>query len=523
MNRASSELSASQAHPAILPNSLRKALAFLRANFRRQVRLSDIASASGLSPRALLRQFKCFLGVPPIAHLLRIRLTEVRAELLQSDGTASLSDIVSRCGITHMGRFATEYRMAFGELPSATLRRASESRASTTVPAPSITRQRPLLMILPLRTGTLPERHLAQELMEQVMVALSRARVAELSFDDPAIAISRRAAWSHKGSAAKQYCLHGRLTQRDDRIRVTLWLVDADGLHVWGDSYGGRMDDLFGLSGRVADAALLGVVPAIAGAEIDRIRRMDPRMLAAREVLMQAVPVLLKTGSESARKGIAIASHAVELDPDDALPFAWGAYCQARLFNSVAEESVAEARNAAMQLSARAVALDAGDPLVVTARAAIAALLELPEDIEGLLERALAMDPASGWAHERAGFLVLRENPDAAIACFDRAIKLHGPFMPRENCLIGIAQAHQCAGRSDKALHWIRRALAENPRSEVIHRFLVAYEERAGHHAEARRLAADICRAHPEMSVSRIAACYPHVPVEYLLRAGIPL
>jgi AraC-like DNA-binding protein/TolB-like protein len=321
MSRAISALPTSQAHPAILPHSLRKALAFLRANSHNKVSLADVASACGLSQRTLLRQFACFLGVSPIAHLLRIRLAAVHVELTQSHGRASISEVAHRCGITHMGRFATEYRKAFGEPPSATLRRASEvvqpkGNNGASASASVISRQRPSLMIMPLRTEKLLERHLAQELVELLAARLSRARVAELFLNDPAIAVPRRTAWSSRGTDATQYCLHGRLVLRDDRVRVTLWLVDTDGLHVWGDSYDGKSDDLFDLLRRASDGAVLGVIPGITGAEIERVRRKDPRTLAAREILMQALPVLLKNDIESARKGFAIASHAMnEVDP----------------------------------------------------------------------------------------------------------------------------------------------------------------------------------------------------------------
>ena len=187
-------------------------------------------------------------------------------------------------------------------------------------------------------------------------------------------------------------------------FRITLWLVDTEGLHVWGDSYDGESDGLFDLLRRAADGALLGVIPGITGAEIDRVRRKDPRTLVAREILMQALPVLLKNDVESARKGLVIASRAMELDPDDALPPAWGAYCQARLFNSAATESSAAARDAALQLSARADAFDAGDPLVITARAATSALLELYEASEPLMSVRLR------WIPRQDGHMSVRDS-----------------------------------------------------------------------------------------------------------------
>ena len=139
--------------PTALPQYVKRALDYLRANMAEKVTLAELATACGISQRALLKQFNRFLGVSPIAHLLRIRLTAVRAELQRSDGTSSISEIASRCGLAHMSRFALEYREAFGELPSATLRRAvggadkcdvgSHCRASA--PAPFVARQRPSL------------------------------------------------------------------------------------------------------------------------------------------------------------------------------------------------------------------------------------------------------------------------------------------------------------------------------------------------------------------------------------------
>jgi AraC-like DNA-binding protein len=519
------------APPAALPQHVKHALDYLRANLAEKVTLADLATACGISQRALLTQFKHFLDVSPIAHLLRMRLTAAHAQLQQSDGTISISEIASRCGLIHLGRFATEYRRAFGELPSATLRRAVASadkgnavhdcRASA--PAPFVAQQRPSLIILPLRTETLQERQIAQELMEQLAATISRTSVASVTFADPTVAILRRTVWSPRERANAEYCLNGRLVQRDARIRVTLWLLDTEGRHVWGDSYDGTTDAVFDLLRRIVDGAVCGVVPGIGGAEIVRIQSKDPETLNAREMIQQALPILLKIDWDSSRKVFAIATRAMEMDPDDALPAAVAAYCQARLFTDAATVSPTATRSLAHHLTRCAGALDAGDPLVMTARAAVATLSGSDDDAEALVERALAMDPTSGWAWERKGYLVWRNNPDGAIACFNRAMQLHGPFMPRDNCFLGIAQAHEAAERCDEAARWARLAMAENSRASLPKRLLIYYEDRLGRQSSSRQLADQICREHPEVSVSRLAQVHQNFCVDTLLRAGVPL
>ena len=460
-----------------------------------------------------------------------MRLTAARVELQKSDGSASISEIASRCGLTHLGRFATEYRTAFGELPSATRRRAvgspdegnigNDFRASA--PVPFVARQRPSLIILPLRTETVQARHIAQELMEQLAATISRTSVASVTFADPTVAILRRTVRSPRECAIAEYCLNGRLVQRDACIRVTLWLVDTDGRHVWGDSYDGTTGGVFELLQRIVDGAVCGVVPGISGAEIERIHRKDPEALAAREMVLQALPVLLKIDWDSTRKAFAIASRAMEMDPDDALPVAVAAYCQARLFNDAATALPAATRSLAHHLVRRAGALDAGDPLVTTARAAAAALSRSGDDAAALVDRALAMDPTSGWAWERKGFLLYWNEPDVAIACFNRALQLHGPFMPRDNCFLGIAQAHEAAGHFDEAARWARRAIAENPQAPLPKRLLICCEDKLGRYVAARQLAGQLHREHPEVSVSQLEQVHPHFCFDGLLRAGVPV
>jgi AraC-like DNA-binding protein len=51
------------------------------------------------------------------------RLQMVRDALQRPDQQNSITDIALQCGFSHLGRFSAQYRQAFGEAPSATLRR----------------------------------------------------------------------------------------------------------------------------------------------------------------------------------------------------------------------------------------------------------------------------------------------------------------------------------------------------------------------------------------------------------------
>jgi AraC-like DNA-binding protein len=86
------------------------------------VQLADLCRALRLSRRTLQRAFTEVLGMGPTRYLTLKRLTAVRAELRQSDpAAATVTDTALRHGFWELGRFARDYRRAFGESPSETL------------------------------------------------------------------------------------------------------------------------------------------------------------------------------------------------------------------------------------------------------------------------------------------------------------------------------------------------------------------------------------------------------------------
>ena len=520
-----------QRHP--LPQLMKRALDYMRANLGEKITLACLADACSAPERTLLRQFKKFVGLSPLACLRRLRLNAARSKLLEATNN-SIADVATHCGFSNLGRFATEYRRLFGETPSSTRQRigiqaeASRSSANSTASPPSIVgSKRPSLLILPLRTATSHESLQARDLTERLAAALSRMGIASVSLAHPSHTASVDAPQSR--NMRTDYCLAGRLTRCDERTRVIIRLVDvAADRHVWGDSFDGSVHDPFELQDRIVDGVLCNAVSHITDAEIERATRKDPNDLAARDFALRVLPLILASNGPSAERAMAMLGSAVGLHPADAVLTALLACCHLQLIGYDATVTVAGGREVARRLSQTAGLLDNGDPMVTIARATVAGGLLQPDEDEALTARALAMDPTSAWAWERQGYLRLRrpEDADIAIGDFQRSMRLRGPALSRASCLHGIAAAHHTAGRFEQTTFWVRKALAEAPDAVWMHKLLSCAANKLGDKATITASVDCMRRARPHATVSQFVEVWPYADtgwLEAIARAGMPL
>ena len=93
---------------------------FLSQNLSRQFSLHELADEVGASARTLSSGFRRFRNTTPMGRLREIRLDRARALLSAGDGTETIGEIATRCGMSHLGRFAHYYAQRFNELPSET-------------------------------------------------------------------------------------------------------------------------------------------------------------------------------------------------------------------------------------------------------------------------------------------------------------------------------------------------------------------------------------------------------------------
>jgi adenylate cyclase len=511
----------------LLPQHVKRALVYMRVNIAAKISLTELASACALPERTLLKQFRRFVGLSPLMYLRRLRLNLVRGELLQASCEETISEIATNHGLAHLGRFAAEYRRAFGESPSATRSRARELRLGRAVlSAPGVTCEKPLLLLAPFRTETVEEELEARDLLERLCATLSRVQLANVTMLHRAPDLlpgGRR-----QRDTGLQYALMGRVRRVDASTRIIARLIAVDtNLHLWGNSFDGLANDPLSLQDRVVDGVLRGVVSTVTDAELGRVRDKDIGDRSARELATQALPLIFATAVTSTKNAMALLTRAAELSPCDPLPLALLACCHVQLALYLGTSIPASARREAERFARDAALLETNDPLVMTARSMAISMAGQCQEGHPLLARALAMDPSSTWAWERSGFSRLSRGdpPDHAIADFTRALQLRGPGWPGVICFTGIASAHRVAGRAQEAELWAQRALAERPDEAWMHRWQSRHAFELGDRKRMARAAEQLRRSHPGVSVSLLAAADPWADPRWLDAlggAGIP-
>jgi AraC-like DNA-binding protein len=105
------------------PPTLRRAVAFIDENARRDITVADIAGAAHVTVRAVQLAFQRHMDTTPLGYLRQVRLEHARQDLAIADpGTQTVTAIAYRWGFTSSSRFAARYLQAYGVTPSHTLR-----------------------------------------------------------------------------------------------------------------------------------------------------------------------------------------------------------------------------------------------------------------------------------------------------------------------------------------------------------------------------------------------------------------
>ncbi|EIM25787.1 AraC family transcriptional regulator [Microvirga lotononidis] len=110
---------------AAAPFYVKRAEAYIEANYTESLSLADVANYAGVSARSLQNGFQSFRGMTPMAFLRSVRLQHANRALLAADPAIdTVTEIALACGFGHLGEFGALYKRTFGETPRQTLSKA---------------------------------------------------------------------------------------------------------------------------------------------------------------------------------------------------------------------------------------------------------------------------------------------------------------------------------------------------------------------------------------------------------------
>ena len=112
-------LAGDQPRPA--PWQVRRVEDYITAHWNRPITVEALALASGASTRSIFKAFRETRKCSPMAFVKSIRLRHAREMLQRGEVATTVVSTAFACGFLNPGHFARDYRLAFGELPSATL------------------------------------------------------------------------------------------------------------------------------------------------------------------------------------------------------------------------------------------------------------------------------------------------------------------------------------------------------------------------------------------------------------------
>ena len=233
---------------------------------------------------------------------------------------------------------------------------------------------------------------------------------------------------------------------------------------------------------------------------------------------------------EACAKALGLLQQAIEIDPDYPLAHSLTGWCHAQRSVYNFADDIGAARRDAQRHAEKAVEVGGGDdPLILAVLGAVHTFLGNKGSARLLLERAVALDTNAAWAWSRLAWLEnYSDKPERAIELFERALRL-SPLDPMNfNNYVGIATAHEIAGRYDEAVSQYRRALQELPQATWLYRHTVASLVGAGRMDEVAAEMERLLAVYPDYTVSRFVKAMVFSPATLeriaanLREAGLP-
>jgi adenylate cyclase len=340
--------------------------------------------------------------------------------------------------------------------------------------------------------------------------------------------IARNSSFTYKGEAVDvkrvsrelgvRYLVEGSVRRAGERVRISVQLIEATtGHHVWAETYDRDLRDVFALQDEITQKVVASIVPELERAEIERAVRKEARSLDAYDYDLRGRWHFFKSTREDNRKARALFEKSLEADPQYALAWAYIGLTHSRdvifEWTESREASIDELERAAR----RCVAIDKDLPACQIAVGVTHNLREEPDTAIAAYERAVRLNPNDLGAHGWLGMaLVARGRAEEGIAELEQALRLSPKDPQRSLWLVTMGMAHFAAERYEMAAEWAQRTLEHDPHDPWAYEVLAASYARLGRIDEARAALEEQLRIEPDLTLDKVRRQNPGVDPEFL-------
>ena len=397
---------------------------------------------------------------------------------------------------------------------------------------------RPSIAVLPFQNvgGDPEQEYFADGLAQEIITALSRMRSL--------FVIARSASFIYKGGTVDvkqvgrelgvRYVLEGSVRRAAGQVRITGQLIDAStAAQIWADRFDGALEDIFDLQDRITARVVVAIWRKLETAEIERAKHKPTGSLHAYDYYLRGLAVYYQMyNREQSAEVLGLFEKAIELDAEFATAYATAANCYAvRRASSWMVDAASEVLEAE-RLARRAIELARDDAFVRGVCGFVLAFVAGDLDAgAALLDSALALNPNLADAWLWGGWIkIWLGEPDAAVARFDRAVRLSPVGLRTYGLRYAMAHAHFFAGRYDEASSWAAMAMGNRADVQPVLRIDAASNALAGRLEQAQKSMARLRALHPTLRLSGLRGVIgpyrrPEDVAKYaqgLRKAGLP-
>jgi TolB-like protein/Flp pilus assembly protein TadD len=327
-----------------------------------------------------------------------------------------------------------------------------------------------------------------------------------------------------------RYVLEGSVRTSEDKLRVTVQLIDAlKGHHLWAEQYDREMKDVFAVQDDITMQILVALQVQLTSGPVG-VKTKGTQNLKAYLRALEALSIYLQFTRDGNVRARQLYEETIAMDPEYARAYAMLAIVHLTDLSMGLSKARRQSLEKAIQYAKKAQSLDETD---YVGNIALVGCYASKRDFENAVKEAKkAIDLAPGAAgpyNSLARALCFSGRSLEAIDYFNRAIRID-PF-PSPGDYLELGYAYFLTGNYEEAVRVSKKACALTPDNEGCHRTLAAAYGMLGKDSEARAEAAELLRIMPEWSIEgwkqRQAAGWKNQAdvdhfAEGLRRAGLP-